>query len=266
MRYPLLAIAPVVVLVAAAVFVANGRQVTYTAQSRVAIGSFNPSPDQAPGAAFAGTQFASAYSRAITAQQVVRPVARETGLTPDQVASRLNASPVPDSPIVRITGKGPTAAAAVRLSGAATDALLAYVHRSDNNVEAKTLLRRFRAAQARAATAHSAARRARVARDLSPSSSSAQRRLDDAQTEADTADLRASALRQSYLQRSQSETSGIPVRTLNTADSATGDRIKTMKVLVTIGVLAGLAVGVALATAFASSRDRRRSRRRIATS
>jgi capsular polysaccharide biosynthesis protein len=258
-RHPLLAILPIVILVAAALYASRQRPATFTAQSRVAIGSFNPSPDQAPGAAFAGTQFASAYSRAITASQVIDPVARETGLRPARVASRLAASPVPDSPIVRITAKGPSAVSAVKLSGAATDALIAYVHRSDSDTQASTLLRRFRAAQARAASAHSAVRRARVARDLSLSSGSAQSRLDDAQTAADTADLRASALRQAYLQRSQSESSGIPVRTLNTAAAATSDRNKTTKLLVTIAVLAGIAVGVALATARAASRNRRRA-------
>jgi capsular polysaccharide biosynthesis protein len=258
-RHPLLAIVPVLLLVAAALYISERRPATFTAQSRVAIGSFNPSPDQAPGAAFAGTQFASAYSRAITANQVINPVARRTGLRPAQVAARLSASPVPDSPIVRIDATGPSAASAVKLSGAATDALIAYVHRSDSNTQASTLLDRFRAAQARAAAAHSAVRRATVNRDLSPSSNSAQARLDRAQTEADTADLRASALRQAYLQRSQSQTSGIPVRTLNTADAATSDRNKTMKLLVTIAVLAGIAVGVALATARAASRSRRRA-------
>jgi capsular polysaccharide biosynthesis protein len=253
--HPLLTLAPVVVLVVAAVLVSQGRSPTYSAESRVAIGSFNPSDEAAPGAAYAGTQFASAYSRAITAQSVVAPVARATGLAPGEVAGRLSATPIPDSPLLRITGKGPSAASAVKLTDAATSALLSYVRRSDvSGAQAKDLLARYRAAQADVAAARSKVRRARRSSDRHPSSGSATRRLERAQTAEDAADLRAQALRSSYMQQAQSETSGIPVRTLNAASSASSNRQHTLKLLVTIAVLAGLAVGVALATARAARR------------
>src|SRR6185503_13618714 len=75
-RHPLIALLPVILLIGAAIAVADRREPTFSAESRVAIGSFSPSEQTAPGAAFAGTQFAAAYSRAITAEDVVRPVAK----------------------------------------------------------------------------------------------------------------------------------------------------------------------------------------------
>src|ERR671937_1251948 len=154
--HPIVAIVPVVLLVVAAIAVAHARAPTYTAESRVAIGSFSPSQSDAPGAAYAGTQFASAFSRAITAHDVVAPVAKDTGLRPDEVASRLSATPIPDSPLLQISGTGPSQGAAVRLTNAATDALLAYVRRSDiTGDQASDLLKRFHAAQAQADRADS---------------------------------------------------------------------------------------------------------------
>jgi capsular polysaccharide biosynthesis protein len=259
LRHPLLAIAPVVVLVIVAFAVAHSRAPTYTAQARVAIGSFSPSQDAAPGAAYAGTQFASAYSRAITAHDVVAPVAKETGLQPSQVASRLTATPIPDSPLLQISGTGPSQDAAVRLTNAATDALLTYVRRSDvTGDQAKTLLQRYHAAQADADRAASQVSiRARSA-NRSPNSQSVRNALTKSRTRADTLDLRARALRAAYLQQAQSESSGIPVRTLNAAGSATSDASKTVKLVVTIAVLAGLVIGVALATGFEATRANRR--------
>jgi capsular polysaccharide biosynthesis protein len=255
LRHPLLTIAPVVVLVIAAFAVAKNRSPTYTAQARVAIGSFSPSQDAAPGAAYAGTQFASAYSRAITAHDVVAPVAKETGLRPDQVAGRLTATPIPDSPLLQISGTGPSQDAAMKLTNAATDSLLAYVRRSDvTGDQAQTLLERFHSAQAEADRAASQVSLRQRAANRSPDSQSARRALSTSRTRADTLDLRARALRAAYLQQAQSESSGIPVRTLNAAGSATSDAGKTLKLVVTIAVLAGLVIGVALATGFEATR------------
>jgi capsular polysaccharide biosynthesis protein len=257
--HPIIAIAPIVLLVIAALAVGHTRPATYTAQARVAIGSFSPTQEAAPGAAYAGTQFASAYSRAITAHDVVAPVAKETGLRPDQVAGRLAATPIPDSPLLQISGTGPSQDEAVKLTNAATDSLLSYVRRSDiTGAQAKDLLNQYHSAQADADRADSQVSLRQRAANRLPNSQDARHALSASRTRADTLDLRARALRASYLEQAQSESSGIPVRTLNAAGGASSDRSKTMKLVLTIAVLAGLVVGVALATAFETARAGRR--------
>jgi capsular polysaccharide biosynthesis protein len=257
--HPIIAIVPVVALVVAALAVGQSRPATYTAQSRVAIGSFSPSQESAPGAAYAGTQFASAYSRAITAHDVVAPVAKELGVRPDQIAGRLTATPIPDSPLLQISGTGPSQAAAVKLTNAATDSLLTYVRHSDiTGAQAKDLLTQYHSAQADADRADSQVALRQRAANREPSSKDARDALSASRTRADTLDLRARALRASYLEQAQSESSGIPVRTLNTAGSASSDRSKTLKLVLTIAILAGIVVGVALATAFETARASRR--------
>jgi capsular polysaccharide biosynthesis protein len=257
--HPIIAIAPIVLLVIAALAVGQARPATYTAQARVAIGSFSPTQEAAPGAAYAGTQFASAYSRAITAHDVVAPAAKEAGLRPDQVARRLTATPIPDSPLLQISATGPSQDAAVKLTNAATDALLSYVRRSDiTGAQAKDLLDQYHSAQADADRADSQVALRQRAANRQPNSQDARHALSASRTRADTLDLRARALRASYLDQAQSESSGIPVRTLNAAGSASSDRSKTIKLVLTIAVLAGLVVGVALATAVETARAGRR--------
>lgn len=257
-RHPLIALLPVILLIAAGVAVASQRKPTYSAESRVAIGSFSPSEQSAPGAAYAGTQFASAYSRAITAEDVVRPVSRATHLPPGEVSSHLSATPVPDSPFLRIQATGATAQQAEGLASAATGALLDYVRRSGaTNTQASRLLERFHAAQAKAESAASEASKARDDVNRSPNDASARNRLEQAQTNVETASLKARGLRAAYLEQAQSSTSGIPVRVLNQADSATSDAGQKLRLILTVAAAAGIALGVALATAVASRRWRR---------
>ena len=257
-RHPLLALLPVVLLIGAAIAVSSQRKPTYDAESRVAIGSFSPSEQAAPGAAFAGTQFASAYSRAITAEDVVRPVAKQTHLTPGEVSARLTATPVPDSPFLRIQATGATAQQAEGLASAATGALTDYVRRSGaTNAQTSRLLQRFRAAQAKAESAGTTASRARDDVNKSPNDRSARNRLEQAQTNVETASLKARGLRAAYLQQAQNTTSGIPVRVLNQADAAASDSGQKLRLILTVAVAAGIALGVALATAVAARRWRR---------
>jgi hypothetical protein len=254
-RHPLLAVLPVVLLVVAAIAVAMSRAPTYSAESRVAIGSFSPSEQSAPGAAYAGTQFASAYSRAITAEDVVRPVARATHLSRAQVSSHLAATPVPDSPFLRIQATGATAQQAEGLAAAATTALTDYVRRSGaTNEQTARLLQRFRDAQAKTESATTRADRAKKDVNRNPNDDSARNRLEKAQTDVATTSLKSRALRAAYLQQAQTATDGIPVRVLNQADSATSDAGQKLRLILTVAVAAGIVLGVALATAVASRR------------
>jgi len=257
-RHPLLALLPVLLLIGVGVGVASQRQPTYTAEARVAIGSFSPTEQSAPGAAYAGTQFASAYSRAITAQDVVRPVSRATHVAPAQVSSHLSATPVPDSPFLRIQATGATAQQAEGLASAATGALMDYVRRSGaTNTQTTRLLQRFRDAQAKAEAATTASDRAKRDVNRNPNDASARSDLEKAQTDVETTSLRARGLRAAYLEQAQSTTSGIPMRVLNQADSASSDAGQKLRLILTVAAAAGIALGVALATAVASRQWRR---------
>src|SRR4029079_17880947 len=94
----------------------------------------------------------------------VRPARPQPHPAPAQVSARLSATPVPDSPFLRIQATGPTAPAAEGLASAATGALTDYVRRSGaTSTQASRLLSRFRAAQAKAEAAATASDRAKKA-------------------------------------------------------------------------------------------------------
>ena len=79
-RYPLLALAPLVLLTALAVAYGVTRSPTYTAESRVSVSRIGlTSPGALNGFPIASAALASTYSRAIDADPIVADVARRTG-------------------------------------------------------------------------------------------------------------------------------------------------------------------------------------------
>ena len=115
-RHPLIALLPVVLLIGAAIAVVEPARADV--QRRVARRDRQLQPERAvrAGAAFAGTQFASAYSRAITAEDVVRPVARQTHLDPGPVSARLCRDARPGQPVPAHPGDRPDGARPRRVS------------------------------------------------------------------------------------------------------------------------------------------------------
>ena len=133
----------------------------------------------------------------------LRPVARQTHLTPGQVGARsCPRRRSPDSPFLRIQATGATARRPEGLASAATGALTGYVRRSGaTNTQTSRLLQRFRAAQGEAESAASASDRAKKAVTRHPDSSAARRTPRAARTDVETTSLRARGLRSAYLEQ-----------------------------------------------------------------
>ncbi len=234
-RHPFLALLPVVLLVGAAVALGMTREPVYTADARVAIGNLNPGEATAPGIVEANQQLASAYSRAITAEAILRPVSRELRVPESVVRANLSASPVPKSPLMTIQAEARSERAAVRLAETATQALVGYVGSlGGQSSTERAALERYRRAQTGVAEAEE----------------------NGSDADVDAARLRERAAERNYLDEAEGGGS-TPVSVLNRAESAVNDRDKTLKLLVVIGALAGLFGGIALATARASRKHRK---------
>ena len=134
-----------------------------------------------------------------------------------------------------------------------------YVRRSGaTNTQTSRLLQRFRAAQAKAESAATAADRAKKAVNRNPDSNAARATASSRpRPTSRPTSLRARGLRAAYLEQAQNTTSGIPVRVLNQADAAASDSGQKLRLLLTVAAAAGIALGVALATAVAARRWRR---------
>jgi capsular polysaccharide biosynthesis protein len=228
--HPLLALLPIVLMVAGAVAFGLSREPAWTSEARLNVGELTPSTQSAPGIVEANQQLASAFSRAIDARRVVTPVARELGLTSSEVERRLDASAIPESPVLTVSGTGPTERDAVAITSVGTSALVRYIRRlGDRAREERRLLRELTAARRELAEL----REEVVLTGPNPDLNAAQ--------------LRAKALETQYLELTR-QPGSTPVTALNPAETATSDRQKVLKLAIVIAALAGIAVGAGLAT------------------
>jgi hypothetical protein len=240
-RHPFLALLPVLLLVGGAVAFGQLREPTWTSESRLSVGELSPSTQSAPGIVEANQQLASAYSRAVDAQRVLVPVSRELGIPTREVSARLSASPVPESPVVKVSATGTGEREAVVLAQVGTSSLVRYIRRLGNrNPEAERLLSELTDARREVAKLQ-----AETLPGTGPN------------PDLDAAKLRAKSLETQYLETTQ-RGGATPITELNPAEVATSDRDKVLKLAIVIGALGGIAVGAALATLRASALRRRR--------
>ncbi|MGN6190024.1 MAG: hypothetical protein ACTHOE_14110 [Conexibacter sp.] len=247
-RRPLWVLVPLLLLTAAGLAAGFARAPVYSAESRLLVGKVNPSTPTLPGFVQASVALADAYSRSIGASDVVEPVAARLGLPPLTVASRLVASPVPQSPVIRVIGEGPSARAATALSALASERLVRYVAQLNaSSGQGPALLAAYR----RASIAYSRAvarADALAAEGGRRPSAAATRALDEARAARDAAQLRARAAGAAYVgdQQSYSASTAI-VSVLALAQQASSDRLHKLELLGFVGLLVGGVLGLALA-------------------
>ena len=231
----------------------------YEAEARQAIGRVDVSqPGALAGFQSATRALASSYSRAIVAPAVVAPVARATELTPDEVRSRLEATPIPESAIISIRGSGPSEdeAIAVATSGArALDAYVARLNRSNPN--ARRLFREYRRASRRLSDRRFAAPAGEARRGPRAAAPRTNRRIQRLQRSLDEALLNTRVAAENYAIARRSESNVSILQTISLPESATSDRETNFQIVLFGAVVAGILLGIALASLLANRRGRR---------
>ena len=251
-RYPLVALLPVVVLVAAGLTLGLRKPPTYTATTQLNVGAADINSQATPGYVQAEQTLAQAYSREVTSQYVYNPVAKSLGVSPAAVAGRLSSSAVPNSPTFTVNATGPTQRSAVHLAGAATAALKHKINQLDQGENgSKYLLNEFRRAQGRAdrLSSHSGALQARHAPGAA-----------QAKLAAQVAQIQAQALATQYT-TANAMSKGAIIDVLNPATSATSNRSSITERYALIGATAGVVMGAALALLVYNLRRRGSDRR-----
>lgn len=247
-RHWRLVLAAVLVLVTVALVIGLKRTPEYTAQAELSVGhAYVDSPAGIPGVIEATKSLASVYSRTASGSAVREGMARRLRADGISTTGTLSATPIPDSPLIRITGEAGSEREAVALANAGAEALTAYVNgqvtsdRADDAAverfeEASTELRQALADRARATGAYRA--------DPTPSNRVV---LDRASSAVDVADLRREAIRAEYQASGRSGSNAPTLETFSPAQSATSDRSSTLQILLFIALVGGAAAGVALA-------------------
>ncbi len=257
-RHLFLVAIPIVLCVAAAVAVGTSREPVYTAETRVGIARVDVNtPGALAGYAVAAKQLAEAYSRTIGASEILEQVSEKSGFTREAVRNRLNAVPIPDTPVLRVVARGPSARQALGLSNLGADELITYVGALNRSTpESSRIYARYKRVlrQLSAVTT----RRDLAKRDYDESDTS--RNLDrvtDARADLAAVQARADALLSAYQTSTLSIAATPLLQLLSPATEASSDRNSKLQLMIFFGFLAGLAAGVALAVARAARLSRR---------
>lgn len=274
-RYWLLVLLPVLVFVPLAAIVAAKRPATYTAEARLIVGRLNISTAGAiQGFSGAAQDLASTYPLVIYAGGVVDPVARQLGTTPAAVVSRLSATEVPSTAIVRIIATGQTANEAISLANAASHSLVSFLTKFDRAspdlaylrkqlLRAELAYQKASAAFARASKAAASTSATATSTSLSPgntsgaSSGGLSPALQKLAAAADVTKIQLGAISTDYQNTMQNEATSSLLQPLVDANSASSDRQSKLQISVFIALLAGVLVGLALATLRANQVARR---------
>jgi capsular polysaccharide biosynthesis protein len=243
------------------------RSPTFTASSTLQVGQVNPNSPGFYSYVESAAALATAFARAISAEPVLAVVKQKLNLSPAQANARLSAEPIPQSPVFRVIGTGPTESAAIQLTNVTANAMIAYESQTNSaNPEAASLLHEYSAASL--ALEHADAKLS----ELEASTREARARTKQGHTAAstfapdkaarDTAQAKLKAIAAAYTAAvtSQAPRSGL-ISLLAGATSATTDRRSKIEELGFIGLLVGVVLGCVIAVL----RERRRIRRRTAS-
>jgi capsular polysaccharide biosynthesis protein len=260
-RHWVVAVIPIVLFIAAAAMLGARRPVRYTTTANLSVGHvYVSNPVGIPTIIEATQSLAAVYSRAISASEVTRDarlrLEREHALP---ITGGLSATPIPQSPLIKVSAQASTSRSAVALANAGAAALATYINRQvrDNSATATISARYLNASLAYRRSLEASRRLTRrYGKDPTAANKTAR---DRALAATDTAKLRRDALSASYQSVVQGGTSSVGVDVFSPAAAATSDRSRTLQLLVFVGLLGGLAAGVALALLLAARDTRGRS-------
>jgi hypothetical protein len=247
-RHWITALIPVVLFVGAAVALGLNRTPQYTATANLSVGAVFVSNPAGISSVIQGTEsLASVYSRVIGANDVVEDTRRRLAGRFVVDARQVSATPIPESPMIKVTAAAESEAEAVALANAASAALADYANRRDRtDDEATAISDRYERAALLYRERLYESRKRRAEYDSDPTAEN-KRALDRAAAAADTALLHRDALLTSYQNAVQGTSSAPLLEVFREATAAYNDRYVRLQVLVFTGLVGGLLAGAALA-------------------
>jgi uncharacterized protein involved in exopolysaccharide biosynthesis len=224
------------------VAVGFARQPVYTSSATLQVGQVNPNSPGFFGYVQSASGLATAFSRAIAAEPVLKSVERELSLPPAEAIPRLSSEPIPLSPAFRVIATGSSADAAMKLANATAEAVVVYESQSNSsNPEAKALLGEYQQASFNLHEAEASVE------ELESAPSGDEDRL-NAEAARSAAKVKLQAIENAYV---AAVTSGAPrrglVSLLASATSASSDRTAKIELWGLLGLVAGLGIGCAAA-------------------
>ncbi len=241
------------ILGAAGVAVGLHRTPTWSSSAQLQVGA-KIDPNSAGFSNFVQSETAltSTFSRAITAPAVLAQIGSKTGLSADQSATRISATPVPDTAAINVIGTGPSAAAAMRMANVGASALVNY-ESTRRYGTAATIFNQYRAQTLVVARAKGHLQSVENANPNDPTNPD----VIAATANEAAAEARANALSGAYAQALANDPTAATdlVTPLSAAVSATNDRLHKIELF----GLVGLGVGLLIGTGVGIVREQRRA-------
>jgi capsular polysaccharide biosynthesis protein len=246
-RYWLTVLTPVVVCVAIAGVLAFGRTPVYTSQARLTIGSLNIATQGLPGFVYAAQGLSSAYSRVVTANGIVNPVAAKLHMPRTEVIDDLSASPSPNSPIFDVEAKGTSPAKSIQLANVTAKQMQTYIGTFNSiSTGAREAEATYRASALTTQTARVAQQAAAKLALQHPSAAHRQAYL-EAATSYDVAKGKELAALGIFTQANTGNSGANLVQVIAPANKAKSDRSSRALILLLASLVTGLVIGLALA-------------------
>jgi uncharacterized protein involved in exopolysaccharide biosynthesis len=255
--YPFTVIICALLLCAGGVALGYAREPTYTSSSELLVGNLSVSdPSALPGAVGAARALAGVYARLLGANEVQNGISRKT--EGDEPLTSLSATPVVESPLIRITAESKSEEAAINAANAAGASLAAYVNelRSPGG-QTSQLVKQYRNAQLAYSQKLDAFNQLTDQFGSNPTEEE-QDQLDEAGADMQAAKLKRDSLGALYNRGQGIRLSQPNLDLYERAAAASNDRSSTMQFTGAIGLVAGLILGAALAT-FRANRWARRA-------
>jgi capsular polysaccharide biosynthesis protein len=257
-RHKLLAALPLIVLLLAALLYGFATSPTYTAEAYQSIGRLDVNePGTLAGFQEATETLAITYARGIYAPSVVAEVSDKSGLSPDEVRSRMTAYTVPESAVFAVAAQGSSEDDAIELTVQGSEALQRYIRTLNaENPNSVRLFREFRLQTAKIARLRGDYEALR--QQFGPNPSESERtQLNRLQTRISAAELERAVAQQNYADSQAGQSAINVVQTLALPETADNDRYERLQLALFIAVSAGILLGLALAT-YRANRDIRR--------
>jgi hypothetical protein len=247
-RHWFTALVPVLLFVGAAVALGLKRTPQYTATANLSVGAVFVNNPAGISSVIQGTEsLASVYSRVIGANAVVEETKRRLAGRYVVDARQVSATPIPESPMIKVTAAAESEGEAVALANAASAALADYANRRDRtDDEAAAISDLYERAALRYRKRLDESRKRREEYESDPTAEN-RRARDRAAAAADTALLQRDALLTTYQNAVQGSSSKPPLEVFREATTASTDRYVRLQVLVFTGLVGGLLAGAALA-------------------
>jgi hypothetical protein len=242
------------------------RPPTYKAEARLVVGKTIQLSNLAatPGLALASQQLASDYSRLVSTHAVLDETANRLGRQPGDLGGRVSASPIPQSPVIRLEAHAAHADDALALADAGAGALVQAVNTLNQRQlqSAQELLDQYRQADDALLRDQQTLKslQDRLTREGPDAPQALQDQVLAAQTAVDADQLNLNALANDYEGAiSPGQLNEQVVQRVGKADPAGNDRTTFLQIALLVGLVGGALAGVALATVIDARAARRRN-------